>query len=685
MRFKGGRGKPIPDTFPGFKGKAGGDKPLPYEGPRLLFMIPNLSCFSLFLGDINMLFKRKKKTENADALHREYGLVSNCGYIMRAFLRYRKSTILFLITGGVAGASMSYIWTVIAKLVIDMITRQAGAENADITPLLWLVAGTTAVEFAMMWLNTLSAKKLRIGFLVTRNGLVRERIAKTMTLQYEQLEDPDMLDRLQKAKRAVEGEWTGVGALMSNMWSTAVQLAAVAAAVGIIFTLNGWLVLIIAALSFVQFLYFDYIRKKDKEVMWDAMAPHWRKMYYMQDVSSDFTYAKDIRLYGMKKWLLEKFRGINNIELQHWIQSRKYWAMNTWFSQGVSLVRSAVIYGWLIYDMLFSGMSIGDFTLYTGSAITFSMYISQFLQSLGGMREHSAKTDDFRSYMDIQNPDDTQKKRTPVPKADGYTFEFRNVSFKYKGQETYALKNLNLTFAAGQRLAVVGLNGAGKTTFIKLLLRLYDVTEGQILCNGIDIREFGRNEYFRLFSPAFQEVEVFAFPLCENVSMQLTEDTDKRKAEEYLRAAGMGEKLDKLPKGIDTQMLKVLYEDGVDLSGGEKQKMALARALYKNAPVVVLDEPTAALDALAEYRLYQSFDGMIGDRSAVYISHRLSSTRFCDTIAMFKGGEMVEYGTHDELLKKDGAYAEMFRVQAQYYVEDGAEYVPAEEGGAVRE
>lgn len=632
-----------------------------------------------------MLFKRKKKTENADALHREYGLVSNCGYIMRAFLRYRKSTILFLITGGVAGASMSYIWTVIAKLVIDMITRQSGAENADITPLLWLVAGTTAVEFAMMWLNTLSAKKLRIGFLVTRNGLMRERIAKTMTLQYEQLEDPDMLDRLQKAKRAVEGEWTGIGALMSNMWSTAVQLAAVVAAVGIIFTLNGWLVLIIAALSFVQFLYFDYIRKKDKEVMWDAMAPHWRKMYYMQDVSSDFAYAKDIRLYGMKKWLLEKFRDINNIELQHWIQSRKYWAMNTWFSQGVSLVRSAVIYGWLIYDMLFSGMSIGDFTLYTGSAITFSMYISQFLQSLGGMREHSAKTDDFRSYMDIQNPDDIQKKHTPVPKADGYTFEFRNVSFKYKGQETYALKNLNLTFAAGQRLAVVGLNGAGKTTFIKLLLRLYDVTEGQIFCNGTDIREFDRTEYFKLFSPAFQEVEVFAFPLCENVSMQLTEDTDKRKAEEYLRAAGMGEKLDKLPKGIDTQMLKVLYEDGVDLSGGEKQKMALARALYKNAPVVVLDEPTAALDALAEYRLYQSFDGMIGDKSAVYISHRLSSTRFCDAIAMFKGGEMVEYGTHDELLKKDGAYAEMFRVQAQYYVEDGAEYVPAEEGGAVCE
>lgn len=632
-----------------------------------------------------MLFYREKKKEQTDELHHEYGLLRNCGYIIRAFLKYRKSTLAYLVIGGIAGASMSYIWTVIAKLVIDMITMQAGSADKDATPLLWLVIGTTAVEFVMMWLNTTASKKLNIGFMYTRLKLIEERIAKTMTMEYESLEDPDMLDRLQKAKRAAEGEWMGIGALMTNMWSTAVQLVAVLTAVGIIFTLNGWLVLIIFVLSFIQFEYFDYIRIKDKEVMWDAMAPHWRKMHYMQTVSTDFSYAKDIRLYGMKKWLLGKYKDVNAIELQHWIQSRKYWSMNVWFGQGISLVRNVLIYGWLIYDMLVNGMSIGDFTLYTGSAITLSTYVSQFLQSLGGMREHSAKVDDFRSYMDIKNADELQEKHTPVPSSDSYTFEFRNVSFRYKGQEKYALRNLNLTFSAGQRLAVVGLNGAGKSTFIKLLLRLYDVTEGQILCNGTDIREFDRNEYFRLFSPAFQEVEVFAFPLCENVSMQLSENTDKARAEEFLRAAGMGEKLDKLPKGIDTQMLKVLYDDGVDLSGGEKQKMALARALYKNAPVVVLDEPTAALDALAEYHLYQSFDGMIGSRSAVYISHRLSSTRFCDTIAMFVNGEMVEYGTHDELLNKNGAYAEMFRVQAQYYVEDGSEPAPAQEGGVVCE
>ncbi len=631
-----------------------------------------------------MIFYKEKKKEQTDELHHEYGVIRNCVFILRAFLRYRKSIVAFLIIGGAAGASMSYIWTFISKLVVDIIGKQAAMEQKDIMPLVYLVIITTVVEFLMMWLNTLASKKLEVGFTFTRLMLCRERIAKTLGMEYEQLENPDMLDRLQKAKRAASGNWNGVHGLMNYMRSMLVEFTAIAAAVGIISTLNLWLVVIILVLSLIQFEYFDYIRVKDKEVMWDAMAPHWRKLDYMSTVTTDFSYAKDIRLYGMKKWLSQKQKEINAIELEHWVRSRQYWMYNTMFSTGITLVRNAVIYGWLIYDMLSGSISVGDFILYTGSAVTLSNNIQQFLQSVGGMREQSAKTDDFRTYMDIPSADEG-KETIPVPKADKYTFTFENVSFRYKGQDDCALKNLNLTIEAGQRLAVVGLNGAGKTTFIKLLLRLYDVTEGRILCNGIDIRRFDRNEYFRLFAPAFQEVEVFAFPLSENVSMRTAEETDKALAEEYLRAAGMGDKLDSLPKGMDTELLKVLYDDGVDLSGGEKQKLALARALYKNAPVVVLDEPTAALDALAEYRLYQSFDGMIGGRSAVYISHRLSSTRFCDTIAMFVAGEMVEYGTHDELIAKNGAYAEMFRVQAQYYVEDGAEPSENPEGGAVHE
>ncbi|MBE6889756.1 MAG: ABC transporter ATP-binding protein [Ruminococcaceae bacterium] len=614
------------------------------------------------------IFKVKKK-EQTDELHREYGVIRNCGYILRAYKKYRPSMIFYLILGGITGASMGYIWTIIGKLVIDMIEQQQKNPTKDIMPLLYLIIVTTVIEFVMMWLNTLVSKNLDLGFTFTRLKLTKERIAKSMTMEYEMLETPDMLDRLQKAKRATGFQYGGVEGLMRDMWNFMVQFTSVITAISIICTLNIWLVLIILVLSFIQFEYFDYIRIKDKEVMWDAMAGTWRRLEYMQTVSTDFTYAKDIRLYGMKKWLSKKHSEVNDEELQRWVQSRTYWQYNSLFSSGISLVRNAVIYGWLICDMLWGGMSIGDFTLYVGSAAAMSSSVNAFLQSVGGMRERSSRMDDFRTFMDISFGDEG-KKTVPVPKSDKYVFEFKNVSFRYQGQDTYALKNLNLTLEAGQRLAVVGLNGAGKTTFIKLLLRLYDVTEGAILCNGIDIREFDRNEYFKLFAPAFQEVEVFAFPLSENISMTTADETDKAKAEEYIRAAGMGDKLDKLPDGMDTELLKVLYDDGVDLSGGEKQKLALARALYKNAPVVVLDEPTAALDALAEYRLYQSFNGMIGEKSAVYISHRLSSTRFCDTIAMFVAGEMVEHGTHDELLAKGGAYAEMFRVQAQYYIED---------------
>ncbi len=316
--------------------------------------------------------------------------------------------------------------------------------------------------------------------------------------------------------------------------------------------------------------------------------------------------------------------------------------------------------------------------------MAFSEAVNQLLIAISGLKERSAHTDDFRSYMDIPSGDEAAE-TVPIPEAEDYAFTFENVSFRYKGQEKYALKNINITLSPGEKLAVVGLNGAGKTTFIKLLLRLYDVTEGRILLNGTDIRSFDRAEYFKMFSPAFQDVTVFAFPMSENVSMSEPFNTDKDRAESVLRSAGLGEKIDSLEKGVDTELLKVLYDDGIDLSGGEKQKLALARALYKESKIIVLDEPTAALDALAEYRLYQSFDSMIGKKTAVYISHRLSSTRFCDRVAMFAKGEMVETGTHEELIALGGEYAEMFRVQAQYYVEDKdvilAEYAELAEGG----
>ena len=612
------------------------------------------------------LFTQTEKKEEKDELHKDYGVVSNCIYILKRFRKYRPSLIFFIITGAAAAASMSYIWSFIGKLVIDMI--QASAGGGEIMPLVKLVAATTAAELFIMWLNTVSTVKTGLGFTYVRLMIIKERIAKTLDMDYEALETPEMLDRLQKAKRATAGDWQGVQGMMTYMQVLFTQIISIIIAIIIMTSFDPLIILVIAVLSYIQFLYFEHIRKKDKKEMWDAMMPHWRKLEYMENVTTDFSYAKDIRLFGMKKFLAKKQKDVYDEELRHWIKSRQYWIYNSIFSHGISLVRQLIITGWLVYSVIAKDLSIGNFTLYLASAGAFSNAINEVLSALSALRERSAHTDDYRSFMDI--PGDSGKDTIPVPKADKYVFTFENVSFKYKGQEKYALKNLNITIAAGEKLAVVGLNGAGKSTFIKLLLRLYDVTEGRILMNGTDIRRFDRTKYYRLFSPAFQDVTVFAFPMAENVSMSPPDETDKNKAEKCVREAGLGDKMDKLEKGIDTELLKVLYDDGVDLSGGEKQKLALARALYKDSDVIVLDEPTAALDALAEYRLYKSFNGLVGNRTAVYISHRLSSTRFCDRVAMFKDGEMTETGTHEELMAKNGDYAEMFRVQAQYYVED---------------
>lgn len=246
-------------------------------------------------------------------------------------------------------------------------------------------------------------------------------------------------------------------------------------------------------------------------------------------------------------------------------------------------------------------------------------------------------------------------------------FEFQNVSFCYEGQDRNALQDININIPYGQRLAVVGLNGAGKTTFIKLLCGLYRPSVGKIMVNGENMSYMNRKSVFKMFSPVFQNVEIYPFSVLHNVTMGSSKDESVAKVHECLKKSGLYEKVQSLKYKEQTQVLKVLDGEGVDFSGGEKQKLVLARALYKDAPVVILDEPTAALDPLAEEQLYENFDKLIGQKTGIYISHRLSSTKFCDVIAVFKDGRIVEYGTHDELIKLKGEYFIMFETQAEYY------------------
>ncbi|MBQ6408367.1 MAG: ABC transporter ATP-binding protein [Butyrivibrio sp.] len=279
--------------------------------------------------------------------------------------------------------------------------------------------------------------------------------------------------------------------------------------------------------------------------------------------------------------------------------------------------------------------------------------------------------EDTYEFLDYPNNMYQGSLTTEKRRDNKYEIEFRNVSFKYPGSNSYALKNVNLKFNIGEKLAIVGMNGSGKTTFIKLLCRLYDPTEGTILLNGIDIRKYRYDEYMNIFSIVFQDFKLFAMPLGENVAT--SSDYDKEKVLSVLEKAGFGERLEKMSKGLETHLYKQLDKEGVEISGGEAQKIAIARALYKDAPFIILDEPTAALDPVAEAEIYEKFSEMVDDRTAVYISHRLSSCKFCDEIAVFHDGRVVQKGTHFDLLQDSkGKYYELWNAQAQYYNDEKA-------------
>lgn len=620
---------------------------------------------------------KKKKEKNENKLHTEYGIMKNIFYMLGKSKQYRPALLLIMGLGVVSQSMMTYLWSFIGKFVLDILEAQSKAGSSDITPLIHILVWIALIELVCRGTSTVCNNRRWFSMIYVRMKIITERIAKTLSMNYQMLEQPDILDMQSKASQATGGNTNGVEGMLHKLYDFAVNMLTLIVTLTTITLLNGWLILILGALAFVQYLFFRYTVKKDKKNVWDKLAATWRKIDYMEQTTQNFDYAKDIRLFGMKKWLSGKQHEILDGKLKKILYSRNLWMYNSGFAHAILIMSNAAVYGILIYSVLGSDMSIGDFTMYVGLSAAFSSALTNMFNSLGGFKECSLQIDDFRSFMDLKTDDESEC--LPVPKTDKYVFEFKNVSYQYKGQEGYALKNLNLTLEAGKKLAVVGLNGAGKTTFIKLLLRLYDVTEGVILLNGVDIRKYKRDEYYRVFSPVFQNVEIFAFPMAENVSMKRHDDTDKELSRECLYKAGLKEKVDSLENGVDTELLKIIHDNGIDLSGGEKQKLALARALYKNAPVIVLDEPTAALDALAEYELYKSFDDIICNKSAVYISHRLSSTRFCDNIAMFKAGEMVEQGTHEELLAKGGAYAEMFEIQAQYYKNENSESFIMEE------
>lgn len=607
--------------------------------------------------------KEKEKEEKKNPYHREYGLFSNIAYLCKAMVRFQPKLPFMILLGMIGEPCMQYLWTFLSKFIIDVIS-----ENGGVDRLLRIILIFAVLQLATTMLGTYRNRDMWTRFINVRQRLMSLKNQKVMTMSFQHLEDAEVMDCYQMASRACSSNDIGVEGLLRSLANCLINLSVTVVGILILGTLHPGIVVIMLALAVINFAVRDRVNKKTKEKVWDPLATWWRKEYYMQDATTNFGAAKDIRMFGLKDWLLGKYRDLQKFRYEKQKLNERIWIISSMCSNLMYAVAQGAVYAWMISKVVRGEVTPGNFSLYLASSVTFYNYITSVLRDVSDLLAKSREVDDFRSFMDFAGGGMDEGEEVPV--ASSYRFEFRNVSFQYPKSDAYALKNLTLTLEPGERLAVVGLNGAGKSTFIKLLLRLYEPAEGEVLLNGANVNRYTRRSYYRLFAPVFQDVELFAFPLSENISMQEPQDTDKDRAVECLVKSGLEEKIKELSAGVDTEVLKVIHDDGTDFSGGEKQKIALARALYKDAPVVVLDEPTAALDALAESKLYQDFDQLIGEKSAVYISHRLSSTQFCDHVAMFEAGELVEYGTHKELLEKDGAYAKMFHTQAQYYVED---------------
>ena len=387
--------------------------------------------------------------------------------------------------------------------------------------------------------------------------------------------------------------------------------------------------------------------------------------FTMQDRSR----ALDARIYRQDRLLLhyakEDLLGVSSPMAKCARGPMGFWAGA---AAAVSAVFTGLVYAFVCLKAWAGAFAVGSVAQYVGAITALSGSVGTLVSTWGEFRANAVFLRQTYKFLDTPN-EMYQGSLTTEKRSDrNYEIEFRDVSFRYPGAEDYALRHVSMKFRVGERLAVVGENGSGKTTFIKLLCRLYDPTEGTILLNGIDIRKYDYGEYIALFSVVFQDFQLLSFSLGQNVAAAVQYNPERAKA--CLQKAGFGDRLAQLPDGLETKLYKDFDEKGVQISGGEAQKIALARALYKDAPFVVLDEPTAALDPIAEMEVYEKFNEIVGDRTAVYISHRLSSCRFCDSIAVFDHGSIIQRGTHESLLQnEDGKYFALWNAQAQYYVE----------------
>ncbi len=595
---------------------------------------------------------------------KKYPVMQNLAYCIRATKQGYPKLLVFCLLIILVNCLVPVITAFLPKVVIDEITegRPLGrllAVTAVLTGTLAVMGGLQKYLDKLVYWNKF---KMNAWFLrlITRKGL---------TTDYRNQEDEHFRTLQNESFASCNGNFSYYAQIYDTMVLFFSNLLGFLAFAGILFALSPLLIVFLCGMTLISFFLNNRISKWIESNR-EEKAGYEHRMQYVVSAADDIRGAKDIRLYRMAGWL-DRIYEENLKGLLGWY--RRYTARVFGVSaadSALAVIREGVTYAFLLYLALNGKITVAEFVLYFNAVAGFSAWLSSMLGQITGVQRLNQSMNRFRSYLEYPEHYLREQGKPVGDRETPKKIELRNVSFRYETDGKDVIRNLSLTLEPGEHLAVVGLNGAGKTTLVKLICGLTEATGGEVLYDGTDVREYNRDEYYQVFGAVFQDYSILPVTIEEIVAEDGSENADPERVNKCLEQAGLLEKIRSLPDGIRSKYDKAFWDDGINLSGGEIQKLLLARALYRQSPVILLDEPTAALDPVSENRLYETYDEVMQGKTTVFISHRLASTRFCHRIVLIGDGQILEEGTHEELLAKKGRYYELFETQAKYYREN---------------
>ena len=595
----------------------------------------------------------------------KYNLWQNSWYMVKLAWRYSKSVLAICIILAAATAGETVVQLLIAPGILQKLELRA-----SLPQLLGAIAIFTGALILFAAAKEYFNLNKLFGRVTVRIKLIEAIAEKMAQTSYENLLDTAFLQRKERASSAcddnqspAENIWLTWTNILANLLGFAVYLA-------LLSSLSPLLILVVIATTAAGYFVsrkvnqFGYLHREEE-------AAYTAEMRYVKRTVTSRAFAKDIRIFGLKPWLMEVWQKSFQLYESFLRRREKHYFLTNLADFLLSLLRNGIAYAYLLHLTLTEGLSASTFLLYFTAASGFTQWITGILEQFTQLSKESLEISVVREFLEW--PEGFQLTGgDPIPDAVNGTYELQleHVTYRYPGAAEDTIHDLSLTLHRGEKVALVGLNGAGKTTLVKLLCGFLDPTQGTVRLNGVDIRKLNRRAYYKLFSAVFQEFSLLEATVAENVAQQV-EGIDEEKVWQCLENAGLSDAVRALPQGLKTHLGRSIYDDGTELSGGQTQRLMLARALYRDGAVLVLDEPTAALDPITESEIYLKYSEMTQGKTSLFISHRLASTRFCDRIILLENGSIAEEGSHEALLQAGGSYAKLFSVQRRYYEEGG--------------